>query len=231
VKDCTAIGFTAKADEQWPGVPETVHVEAVGIPPFPGHRFPRVVGLATLPDSKPVDRIHIVYLRGDALQPRGNDLRIVAHIVNDKAPRWGGGFSLALRRRFADVQEDFITWATEHKAHFRLGAFRLCLLEDSLAFASMVAQHGYGQSQTPRIRYEALGECLAALCQAAKARQSSVHMPRIGAGQARGSWAVISEMIENALCAEGVSVTVYDLPEQPPPPASEPSLFSTQASE
>ena len=51
LRECTAIGFTAKATEQWPDVPQPVSIEAVGIPPYPKHIYPRVVGIAQVPES------------------------------------------------------------------------------------------------------------------------------------------------------------------------------------
>src|SRR5207302_376437 len=32
VGECTAIGFTAKRDEEWPGLEQKLHIECVGIP-------------------------------------------------------------------------------------------------------------------------------------------------------------------------------------------------------
>ena len=40
---CTAVGFSDEATEPWSG--EDVHVQAVGVPPYPGDSFPRLVGL------------------------------------------------------------------------------------------------------------------------------------------------------------------------------------------
>ena len=40
-------------------------------------------------------------------------------------------------------------------------------------------------------------------------------MPRIGTGQAGGDWAIIHEMIDEALVRQGVDVTVYTLPGTP----------------
>jgi hypothetical protein len=37
-------------------------------------------------------------------------------------------------------------------------------------------------------------------------------MPRIGTGEAAGSWGLIVNLISEELCAKGVAVTVYDLP-------------------
>src|SRR6266404_1852292 len=43
--ECTAIGFTAKGDENWPEPAGNVHVECVGIAPYPSKSYPRVVGM------------------------------------------------------------------------------------------------------------------------------------------------------------------------------------------
>ena len=79
----------------------------------------------------------------------------------------------------------------------------------------MVAQHGYGPSDKPRIRYAALDACLRELADEARRLGASVHVPRIGAGQAGGRWPIIAEMIEMSLVDRGIDVTVYDLPGAP----------------
>ena len=77
----------------------------------------------------------------------------------------------------------------------------------------MVCQHGYGSSSGPRLRYAALESALSSVAQHAKSVGASVHLPRIGCGQAGGSWTVVQELIENSLVAANSPVTVYDLPE------------------
>jgi hypothetical protein len=41
---------------------------------------------------------------------------------------------------------------------------------------------------------------------------SAVNLPRIGGGQSGGSWNTVEEIIQDALIAKGVRVTIYDLP-------------------
>ena len=62
---------------------------------------------------------------------------------------------------------------------------------------SMVAQQGYGPGAVTRLRYDALREALAAVADLAARTGASVHIPRIGAGQAGGRW----DLIENDLAA------------------------------
>ena len=76
----------------------------------------------------------------------------------------------------------------------------------------MISQRGYGPSAKPRIRYEALQVCLRQLAQEAQTQSASVHMPRIGCGEAGGSWPIVQELIETELLSKRVDVTVYDLP-------------------
>jgi len=212
IAECIAIGFTAKGDENLPAVGD-VHVECVGVPPYPGRLFPRVVGLAVPYAIQHASRRRIEILRGDATHPRGDGLRIVAQVVNNKTPNWGGGFALVVRKNWPQVQRDFQEWVGGGSGRLRLGSVRFVLVDESLGFLSMVCQHGYGPSPLPRIRYNALGACLVSVAEIAREKQASVHMPRIGCGQAGGDWSIVSELIEEKVCRQGVPVTVYDLPE------------------
>jgi len=111
------------------------------------------------------------------------------------------------------VQEDFQTWAATSRRGFRLGALRWCEApERDVRVVSLVAQKGYGESNRPRIRYAALREGLVEVARRARETNASLHMPRIGAGQAGGSWTIIEDLIRTTCCEAGVQVTVYDLP-------------------
>lgn len=209
--ECTAIGFTAKAIEAWPGVPDA-YLECVGIPPYPGATYPRVVGMLRARGQARSD-LPIHYVRGDATEPRGKGIKLIVHVVNDRTPRWGGrGFAAALARRYREVQEEFIAWAEADRARLRLGSVHILGVDAGLAVASMVAQRGYGPSPSPRIRYATLRDCLEKVVDAARERGASVHMPRIGTGEAGGSWMIVEELLTGTLVAAGVPVTVYDLP-------------------
>jgi O-acetyl-ADP-ribose deacetylase (regulator of RNase III) len=213
LRECTAVGFTAKSDEEWPGFGQPiVHVEAVGIPPYPKHRYPRVAGIAYMAQAQSSTRPRITYLRGDATQPRGAGMRIICHVVNDRAPRWGGGFAQVVRRHLPGVQDDFLTWAQSHKQQFALGNSRFSQINESTAVFSMICQQGLGPSRRPRIRYGPLKKCLDQLAEVAIEHGASVHMPRIGCGQAGGEWAIVQELISETLSRCGIQVTVYDLP-------------------
>lgn len=213
VAECTAIGFTAKSREKWRGVAKLVEAEYVGLPAHSGSSEPRVAGLAKLSDLQRVHRATLEYRRGNALDPRGEGPRIIAHIVNDKTPNWGGnGFAAAVKRRYPDVQQEFREWAELNRSRLELGAIHVADVADNIRSVQMIAQAGYGASVKPRIRYLALQECLESLAKLATTSNSTVHMPRIGMGHARGQWPVIEDLIYESLVSRGISTIVYDLP-------------------
>jgi IrrE N-terminal-like domain len=209
VGECTAIGYTAKGRERWRAMVVPQLVEAVGLPPYPGQALPRVAGFV-LPATKSPERPAINYLVGDATEPRGEGQRIVMHLVNDATPRWGGAFARALRARWPGVQAAFIAWAGGRAP--QIGAVNIVEAEPGIHVASMVAQHGFGRSDAPRVRYLQLEACLDQVADEALEIGASVHAPRVGAGEAGGSWPVIAELIDRVMVARGVPVTIYDLP-------------------
>jgi hypothetical protein len=217
VSQCGAIGFTAKGDESWPGLSVGLHVECVGIPPYPGQRIPRVVGVVWPDDSGTWASNRVVHLRGSAIEPRGQGPRLLIHVVNDRTPRWGGGFALEVGRKWPSVQRDFIEWVSEERRRLQLGSVRGSEASHDLWVVSMIAQRGYGPSAKPRIRYHALETALGQVSELAKELGASVHGPRLGAGQAGGSWPIVEGLLEEMLCAQGVPVTIYSLPNAPEP--------------
>src|SRR5439155_19783257 len=132
-----------------------VRVECAGIPPYPGQRLPRVVGLA-LPRGPVEAARDVEEVYGDATKPRGASLRIIVHLVNDRTPNWGGMFAGALKKLYPATQRDFRQWVTEDRSRLRLGRVRFLDVRNDLVVATMVAQRGFGRSETPRVRYAKL---------------------------------------------------------------------------
>jgi O-acetyl-ADP-ribose deacetylase (regulator of RNase III) len=215
VADCTAIDYTAKGDETWPKTAGRAHIECVGIPGYPGRFYPRVAGVAAHGAGAGASK-HITYVKGDATEPRGPGSRILAFVVNDRGLRWGAGFGRAVQAKWPELQKSFESWARQSRSQFRLGAAHEFRINNELTALAMICQHGYGPSVFPRIRYGALEDCLRNLGQMAHRTAASVHMPKIGAGQAGGNWMVIREMVEENLCQKGLDVTIYELPRSEP---------------
>jgi Zn-dependent peptidase ImmA (M78 family)/O-acetyl-ADP-ribose deacetylase (regulator of RNase III) len=203
---CSAVGSTAK--EEIGGGEELLRLECVGAPPYPHTRYPRVVGLIRSP-ARQARGPAITYLHGDAAAPQGPEEKVITHIVNDKTATWGGqGFAPRLRERHPGLQESFREWAeTEGLV---LGRIHLHQVDAGIWVCTMVAQHGYGpRAAKIPLRYGALEECLRSLRTHLKGRGASIHMPKIGAGQAGGNWNVIAEMIARQLLDVAAVVNVY----------------------
>ena len=214
--ECTAIGFTAKGTENWGSDLPVFDVQCVGIPPFPGDRFPRIAGVLTSENVLQPTALQIAYLFGDARKPRGTAKRIIAHVVNDGTPNWGGGFALEVAKEWGFIQEDFRDWVEQDQSNLSLGKIHWAQIEDDLSIVHMVAQRGYGLSTRPRIRYAALSDALDQLHVVASEQGASVHMPRIGTGQAGGNWGLIRELVDERLVRRGTPVFVYALPDRMP---------------
>jgi O-acetyl-ADP-ribose deacetylase (regulator of RNase III) len=216
VAECTAIGFTAKGNEAWTKELGRLRVECVGIPAFPGASYPRVAGILR-PMSELNARPGIEFLSGNVLEPRGVGKKLMVHVVNDATPNWGGkGVAAAVRNRWPGAQRDFQAWASRSGSNLKLGQVHFFEIDSALALASIVAQHGYGESATPRIRYSALEGALQHVAAYAAKRAASIHMPRIGTGYGGGVWPVIQEIVTGTLLETGLPVTVYDLPNARP---------------
>lgn len=224
VNACTAIGHTAKAEEVWFGL-GPVRVECVGLPPYPTQVMPRVAGVLLPVGEASIAHNKITYLKGDATEPHGcGGPKVIAQIVNDQALTWGAGFAVAMRKRWPASQESFRLWASNRR-NLALGNIHTTCLTPDLWLASMVAQHGYGPSPQPRIRYAALERSLCSLREFASSRAATIHVPRLGSGQAGGYWSIVSEIIDETLCAFDMKVYVYDLPSGSPTQPKQSSIF------
>ena len=131
--ECTAVGFTAKRREDWSAALAGIEVQAVGAPPFPDQRFPRVLGLLRPRGVRASPDIEIVTVHGDATEPRGSGPGLIAHLVNDKTPNWGGAFARALRERYPEAQEAFRAWVREDPDRLNLGEAHIAeVVDDSV---------------------------------------------------------------------------------------------------
>lgn len=214
--ECTAVGYSAKGKITIAGVPEKLQMECIGIPPYPGAVFPRVAGVIGA-ERRVASEPQIEFLFGDVLHPRGGGRKLVAHVVSDATPNWGGrGVAIAIKKKWPAAQKAFRNWFGESRRR-PLGEVHFCELEDGLELATMICQRGYGPSEMPRIRYAAMEKALASLAVRAQVLGASIHMPRIGCGQAGGSWVLVEELVSSALTSANISVTVYDLPDSEVP--------------
>ncbi|QIN94102.1 hypothetical protein PP459_gp131 [Streptomyces phage Wakanda] len=158
----------------------------------------------------------VTYVKGDATKPQGDGKKIIAHICNDSG-RWGAGFVKAISQKSTEPELRYREWYRQTKERgdyfLPLGHVQFVSCSATITVANMVAQHGtYSAKYNPHpISYDALEYCLNKVALVAEAENSSVHMPRIGTGLARGNWEVIESVINRTLTLRDIDVTVYDL--------------------
>lgn len=149
------------------------------------------------------------YVRGDALNPRTKPAHIV-HIVNDVG-LWGAGFVVALSKKWKTPEQVY-----RNAAVLELGQCLALEVEAGITVVNMIAQHGiyspgHRAHQNKPIVYDALYRCLKQAARDAKEAGASLHMPKIGAGLARGDWTIISGIIESVCREYKVNAYVYIL--------------------
>jgi hypothetical protein len=222
---CTAIGARDQEDAHWVSSGKEWFVEYLGISPNTGETFPRVLGLAFPPlfaDATASEPLK--FLPGDASEPFGANRKILLQVVNDGALIWGGGFAKQARKKWPQAQVHFRDWAQGHR-NLKLGNIHSVDVREDLTLVSLVAQHGFGKPDSgPRLRYGALFSALEKVAALASTQQATVHMPRIGTGEAGGSWNVIEGIIRETLVARGIEVRIYDLYPRGDEPPKQPSL-------
>jgi O-acetyl-ADP-ribose deacetylase (regulator of RNase III) len=216
VYECIKSGWTSHGVEQWNIFKGQKYlVQAIGLPALRKQREPRVGILITPEHIEQTTKRSIYSVSGDATEPRGNGNKIIAQVVNTSAGV-GFGFGRAMAKKYPASKKALDEWKG-NKTDFILGESQLKKLTDDVYVFQMVAQQGifpkYGEVP---LKYSSLHKCLIDLAKAAKHLNASVHMPLIGAGQAKGDWEIIQGMIFQELTKKDIQVTVYVLPGSKP---------------
>ena len=74
----------------------------------------------------------------------------------------------------------------------------------------MIAQEGlFEKKGVIPLKYDALRICMKALAEDATLINASIHMPRIGTGQAKGDWNIIEGIIHDELVTKNLDVSIY----------------------
>lgn len=150
---------------------------------------------------------------GDATEPSTAGNKIIAQVVNSYGAM-GAGFGKSISKKFPKAKRAVEEWKTD-TIRFQLGKSQLIKVDQELYILQMLAQKGiFKRNNEIPLQYDSLHQCLVDLRENALKYDASVHMPRIGAGQAKGDWGVISKMIEKELSEYGIEVIIYTLPKK-----------------
>ncbi len=215
---CVAVGQTVRGTMIQGGV--RLSVQAVGVPPYPGSTLPRVLAYIQSEEEYESDR-GIIHVVGDILDiDQASGPALVAHIVSDEVRQWSNwGVAGALRRAFPDAAGSFRAWTIFSPEHLRLGRVHLISRyrnHQLIEIASIVAQAGYGSSFDSRLDLEAMSVGLDVVASRAIELDATVHVPRLGAGQAGGRWDHVERLLAERLASKGVEVVVHTLPSRTP---------------
>jgi O-acetyl-ADP-ribose deacetylase (regulator of RNase III) len=165
----------------------------------------------------------INYLTGNAIEPVGDGIKVIAHIVND-AGGFGAGFVMALNNKWPShgPKHWYKEWYKQGKWNgkdFVLGQIQTIQVEKDIFVCNMIAQRDFKRLEEngtildiPNCNLTSLRECLIRLrihCENLGIKVS-IHMPRIGCGLGGESWDRVERVIDSVFEHSSLPVFVYD---------------------
>ncbi|XP_041267011.1 chromodomain-helicase-DNA-binding protein 1-like isoform X2 [Onychostruthus taczanowskii] len=166
-------------------------------------------------DYKDEGQNYIKYVMGDVTHPQAEEEdAIIVHCLDDSG-RWGrGGLFTALEAR-SDQPRKIYEMAGKMK-DLELGGTLLFPIDDKKSrkkgqdlLALIVAQHRDRSNNLSGIKLSALEKGLKKIYLAAKKRNATVHLPRIGYATKGFNWYGTERLIRKHLAARGVPTLIY----------------------
>ena len=152
--------------------------------------------------------VKLHYLIGDATNPIKKPA-MIGHCCNSIGG-WGRGFVLALSAKFPEAEKKYREWF--RTGNPQLGETQIVPVTPDISVANMIGQKGkHWEGNVPPIRYDALKKALVMAYGVAARDGQTMHMPRIGANLAGGSWDKIERVIKEVMTVE---TYVYTLEKQ-----------------
>ncbi|XP_025906129.1 chromodomain-helicase-DNA-binding protein 1-like isoform X1 [Nothoprocta perdicaria] len=160
----------------------------------------------------------IKYVMGDVTRPTAEEEDVIIVHCLDDSGRWGrGGLFTALEAR-SDQPRKIYEMAGKMK-DLELGGTLLFPIDDKTSrkkgqdlLALIVAQHRDRSNNLSGIKLPALEKGLKKIYVAAKRRNASVHLPRIGYATKGFNWYGTERLIQKHLSARGIPTLIYYFP-------------------
>ncbi|XP_009327671.1 PREDICTED: chromodomain-helicase-DNA-binding protein 1-like [Pygoscelis adeliae] len=169
-------------------------------------------------DYEDADLNCIKYVMGDVTHPKAEEEdAIIVHCLDDSG-RWGrGGLFTALEAR-SDQPRKIYEMAGKMK-DLELGGTLLFPIDDKKSrkkgqdlLALIVAQHRDRSNNLSGIKLSALEKGLKKIYLAAKKRNATVHLPRIGYATKDFNWYGTERLIRKYLATRGIPTLIYYFP-------------------
>ncbi|KFQ28039.1 Chromodomain-helicase-DNA-binding protein 1-like, partial [Mesitornis unicolor] len=169
-------------------------------------------------DYKDADLNCIKYVMGDVTHPKAEEEdAIIVHCLDDSG-RWGkGGLFTALEARSSQPRKIY-EMAGKMK-DLELGGTLLFPIDDKKSrkkgrdlLALIVAQHRDRSNNLSGIKLSALEKGLKKIYLAAKKRNATVHLPRIGYATKGFNWYGTERLIRKYLATQGIPTLIYYFP-------------------
>ncbi|XP_068273468.1 chromodomain-helicase-DNA-binding protein 1-like isoform X2 [Nyctibius grandis] len=169
-------------------------------------------------DYEEADQNCIKYVMGDVTHPKAEEEdAIIVHCLDDSG-RWGrGGLFTALEAR-SDQPRKIYEMAGKMK-DLELGGTLLFPIDDKKSrkkgqdlLALIVAQHRDRSNNLSGIKLSALEKGLKKIYLAAKKRNATVHLPRIGYATKAFNWYGTERLIRKYLATRGIPTLIYYFP-------------------
>ncbi|XP_059824631.1 chromodomain-helicase-DNA-binding protein 1-like isoform X1 [Hypanus sabinus] len=167
-------------------------------------------------DSADTEQKSICYVLGDVTHPSAADEEdvIIVHCVDDSG-RWGnGGLFTALEARSDEPRKQY--GKAGKMKDLSLGSVLLFPIDDKESrntgqdlLALIVTQHRDRFNNISGIKLTALEEGLKKIHKAAKKRNASVHLPRIGHTTKGFNWYGTERLIRKYLSSRGIATYIY----------------------
>ncbi|KAM8820274.1 chromodomain-helicase-DNA-binding protein 1-like [Eudromia elegans] len=169
-------------------------------------------------DYRDPDLDCIKYVMGDVTRPTAEEEDVIIVHCLDDSGRWGrGGLFTALETR-SDRPRKIYEMAGKMK-DLELGGTLLFPIDDRKSrkkgqdlLALIVAQHRDRSNNLSGIKLPALEKGLKKIYLAAKRRNASVHLPRIGYATKGFNWYGTERLIRKHLSARGIPTLIYYFP-------------------
>ncbi|XP_071665447.1 chromodomain-helicase-DNA-binding protein 1-like isoform X2 [Patagioenas fasciata] len=187
-------------------------------------------------EYKDADLNCIKYVMGDVTHPKAEEEdAIIVHCLDDSG-RWGrGGLFTALEAR-SDQPKKIYEMAGKMK-DLELGGTLLFPIDDKKSkrkgqdlLALIVAQHRDRSNNLSGIKLSALEKGLKKIYLAAKKRNATVHLPRIGYATKGFNWYGTERLIQKYLATRGIPTLIYYFPRNKGSSASQPYSSSMTVS-